>query len=136
VREHGVVLASARGPVPNVAEAVAGGRIPGSWWSHPRGREIFRVLGAISRSPDVLVCRLIGGKLTYVHRRLWPALARLAPSLPKSRVSRVEEVHTVRGHHETREIPFPEWVPAKVIASASLLTEEEARTALGSWAAG
>jgi hypothetical protein len=43
-----------------------------------RGREIFRVLYAVSESPDVLVCRLVNGNITFVHRRLWPALARVA----------------------------------------------------------
>ena len=31
VRKHGVVLASAKGPVPNLADAVAGEKIRGSW---------------------------------------------------------------------------------------------------------
>jgi len=43
VERHGVVLQAARGPVPSLAEAVAGGRIRGSWWGHPKGHEIFRV---------------------------------------------------------------------------------------------
>ena len=52
VRRHGVVLASGKGPVPNIAEAVAGEPIRGSWWSHARGRDIFRVLGALGDSPN------------------------------------------------------------------------------------
>src|SRR4030095_7234834 len=32
VREQGIVLQSARGPVPNLAEYVAGEPIRGSWW--------------------------------------------------------------------------------------------------------
>jgi len=35
LREQGVVLQSARGPVPNLAEQVAGERIRGSWWGPP-----------------------------------------------------------------------------------------------------
>jgi len=35
---HGIVLESARGPVPNLAEAVAGERIRGNWWGIPKGR--------------------------------------------------------------------------------------------------
>ena len=41
VDRHGAVLQAARGPVPNLAEAVAGERIRGSWWGHPKGRAIF-----------------------------------------------------------------------------------------------
>ena len=42
VEQHGVVLAAARGPVPSVAEAIAGEPIRGSWWGHEKGSQIFR----------------------------------------------------------------------------------------------
>ena len=32
LEEHGVLLESAKGPVPNVAELVVGAPITGSWW--------------------------------------------------------------------------------------------------------
>ena len=35
VREQGIVLQSARGPLPNLAEWIAGEPIRGSWWGHP-----------------------------------------------------------------------------------------------------
>jgi hypothetical protein len=70
---HGLVLESGTGPVPSLAAAIAGEPIRGSWWAHARGREVFAITRAIRDSPDVLVCRLIDGKITYVHRRLWPA---------------------------------------------------------------
>src|SRR6266851_9298228 len=78
VEKHGVVLQAARGPVPSFAEFVAGERIRGSWWGHPKGHEIFRLTEAVIDSGQVLVCKLIDGKVTYVHRRLWPALVRLS----------------------------------------------------------
>jgi hypothetical protein len=74
VKRHGVVLQAARGPVPSLAEAIAGSPIRGSWWGHPKGHEIFRVAEAICESKEVLVCKLVDGKVTYIHRRLWPAL--------------------------------------------------------------
>ncbi len=63
VRRHGVVLEGARGPVPNLAEAVAGAPIRGSWWGHAKGHEIFRLTRAVRDARDVLVCRLVGGNL-------------------------------------------------------------------------
>jgi hypothetical protein len=75
--EHGMLLASARGPIPNVAEIVAGEPIKGSWWGHPAGHDIFGVLNDLAASPDVVRLRLVRGKVTLVHRRLWPALVRL-----------------------------------------------------------
>src|SRR5207247_10688625 len=41
VQKHGVVLASGKGPVPRLAEAVVSEPITGSWWSHPKAQEIF-----------------------------------------------------------------------------------------------
>ena len=70
VARHGVVLASAKGPVPSVGEEIAGEPIRGSWWAHPKGHAIFNALGVLGDSPDVLAFRWIGGKITFVHRRL------------------------------------------------------------------
>jgi hypothetical protein len=64
VKTQGVALEAGTGPVASLAEAVAGGRIHGSWWVHPQGRQIFAVTRAVRDCPDVLVCRLVGGKLT------------------------------------------------------------------------
>ena len=71
VKEHGVVLEAARGPVPSLVEAIIGASVRGSWWGHHRAHEIFQLTRAMRSSPDVLVCRLVDGKITYVHRRLW-----------------------------------------------------------------
>ena len=135
VKTHGVVLEAARGPVPSLAEAVAGGPFRGSWWSHPKSREIFALTRLVRESDDVLVCRLVAGKITFVHRRLWPALVRAAHHLPRKRLSRVGEVHTRLGRHVTRELAFPKWVPREVTAAAEHLSEEGALEALGSWVA-
>ena len=71
VRKHGIVLESARGSVPNIAEAIAGGPIKGSWWGDPKGDAIFIITRALRDDPDHLVCRLMDGKVTYVHRRIF-----------------------------------------------------------------
>ena len=134
VERHGVVLASARGPVPNLAEAVAGEPIRGSWWGHPRGQAIFRALTAVSESPDVVCLKLVAGKVTFVHRRLWPALARLAGVLPRASLSAVSERHTASGAHESVKVAFPRWVPAEVLRAARRLDVAEARRQLGDWA--
>lgn len=95
VKTNGVVLESGRGPVPSLAEAIAGKLIRGSWWAHPKGNDIFLCSRAIRKSADVLVCRLVGGKVTYVHRRLWPALVRLAEGFDADRLAAIREVHTL-----------------------------------------
>src|SRR2546422_875389 len=109
-RQHGVVLASAKGAVPRLPEAIAGEPIKGSWWAHPNSHHIFAILQAVTDSEDILVCRLVDGKLTLVHRRLWPALVRVADRFSATRIAKVREEHTPSGHHVSREVPFPKWV--------------------------
>ena len=130
IREHGAVLESAKGPCPSFVEAVAGETISGSWWSHPRSHEIFALTRMIRESDDVLVCRLVDGKVTYVHRRLWPALVRAAEEFAPGRLAWLKEIHTPSGHHETDEIPFPDWVPADVAEEASAVAEDAALATL------
>ena len=132
VRRHGVVLASARGPVPSLVEAIAGEPVRGSWWSHPKSHTIFRVLEAVYASRQVLVCRLLDDKVTLVHRRLWPALVRLADRLPKDGLTAVREEHTESGRHRVVRTPFPRWVPGSVLARGRRMSLEEAERSLGS----
>jgi hypothetical protein len=126
VREHGVVLQSAHGPIPNLAEYVAGEPIRGSWWGHKSGHAIFNVLNQVRDSPDVVALRLFKGKITLIHRRLWPALVRVADQFPVARLAAIEEQHTASGAHMSIEIPFPEWVPADAVAAAATLSVEAA----------
>ncbi|MSQ81999.1 MAG: hypothetical protein EXR77_03660 [Myxococcales bacterium] len=73
LRERGVLL-QADANQPSVATLVAGGPVHGSWWGHAAGGQIYAVLGLLEDHPDALSTRLLDGKVTYVHRRLWPAL--------------------------------------------------------------
>ena len=133
VEQHGVVLEGGRGPRPNLADAVAGEPIRGSWWGHKKGRAIFRATRTVRDCDQVLVCRLVGGKITYVHRRLWPAIVRLANSLDKKTLAALREEHTPSGAHRVRTIPFPRWVPPEVCQAAENISEEEAHLQLGDW---
>ena len=130
VKANGIVLESARGPVPSLAEAIVGEPVHGSWWSHPRANEILVATRAVRGMADVLVCRLVDGKVTYVHRRLWPALVRLARRFPGDRLAALREVHTPTGKHVVQTIPFPEWVPEDVQRTAAGMPEEEAASVL------
>jgi hypothetical protein len=127
------VLISAKGPVPRLTEVIAGEPIKGSWWGHPKGQQIFTILESVTESEDVLVCRLINGKITLVHRRLWPALVRVAGRLPPEQISKIDQHHTASGRHVNKEVAFPIWVPAAVMKQTKKLSEAEALTALGDW---
>ena len=130
VKECGIAVESARAGVPSLAQVVVGKALKGSWWADPKGNEIFLLSRAIRSSPEVLVCRLVDGKITYIHRRLWPALVRLAGWLSTQRLAQVKEAHTSSGKHKLLVTPFPEWVPKEVQRVAQQLTEEEAASQL------
>ena len=124
--EYGMLLQSARGPIPNVAELVAGERIRGSWWAHPKSHDIFDALNRLDSSPDVVRLKLLNGKVTLVHRRLWPALVRVADRFEAKQLAALHEEHTASGAHHVHEEPFPDWVPVDVQRSAEQLSVHDA----------
>ena len=130
IEEHGVVLVAGKGPVPRLVEVILGEPIKGSWWAHPASRGIFAVLRVVEESGDLLVCRLIEGKVTLVHRRLWPALARLERSFTRQQLAQVHQDHTVSGKHANRVVEFPAWVPESVLAASRRMSAEEAERVL------
>ncbi|MGH7149939.1 MAG: hypothetical protein ACREIU_04545, partial [Planctomycetota bacterium] len=77
LRRHKVVTLTRSAWVPSVVEALAGGNVRGSWWGHPAGRRIYAFASALAASPEVLTTKLVDGKVTFVHRALWPALLRV-----------------------------------------------------------
>ncbi|MEE9166256.1 MAG: hypothetical protein V3U24_02165 [Candidatus Neomarinimicrobiota bacterium] len=133
VETQGIVLESGKGSIPNLADTVAGEPIRGSYWGHPKGNEIFQLTRAIRSSNEVVVCRLVDGKITYVHRRVWPAVVRLQESFDKERLGAVSEIHSPSGKHEVRVTPFPDWVPTSVREEAQQLTASEAASQLVEW---
>jgi hypothetical protein len=124
--EHGMLLESAHGPLPNVAELIAGERITGSWWSHPSSHAIFEAINALADSPDVVRTRLVDGKVTFVHRRVWGALVRVANGFPIDRLAAIREEHTATGAHRVLKEDFPDWVPSDVLRDAERLSEDAA----------
>ncbi len=64
--------------LPNVVSLITGETLSKSWWSHPKGRQIFGVLAQLADHPDVLFTKLLHRKVTLVHRELWPALLAVA----------------------------------------------------------
>jgi hypothetical protein len=60
--------------LPSVASLIAGEPISGSWWSHAFAQKIFATLGQLEDHPDVMFTKLISGKVTLVHRKLWPEI--------------------------------------------------------------
>lgn len=132
VKRHGAVLESAKGTIPSLAHAIAGEPIHGSWWGHPKGNQIYMLLNEVSDSPDVMRCRLVDGKITLVHRRLWPALVKMAHAFDTARLSAIREEHTATGAHRVTTVKFPDWVSDEIHAAAKSISVAEAEEQLSS----
>jgi hypothetical protein len=72
VRQRGVLAQT------DAVSLVAGERIRGSWWAHPRGKAIFWALSALADDPDVVPSKGFDGKQRWIHRALWSALVRVS----------------------------------------------------------
>src|SRR5579859_280947 len=59
---------------PSVTGLVVGDVGGRSWWAHPEAKQMYGLSCALHDHPDVLMVKLISGKVTYVHRPLWPAI--------------------------------------------------------------
>jgi len=60
--------------LPSFTALVTGTPFGGSWWGHPQAHEIYRLLGHFHRGAGALSAKLINGKVTFIHKRLWPSL--------------------------------------------------------------
>jgi len=91
------------------------------FFAHPGGPS--NVINELADSPDVVRVRLVNGKITFVHRRVWPALVRISDHLAPERLASIDEEHTSTGAHRKIETTFPDWVPDAVLRAAEALTE-------------
>jgi hypothetical protein len=112
--------------VPNVAEFIAGEPIRGSWWGHPAGKEIYAILTIVDDAPDIVSTRLINGRVTLLHSRIWPSVVRVSDLLDASRLASIHSEHTSTGAHRSFEVDFPSWVPPETFRAAASLGLDEA----------
>src|SRR6476660_1693522 len=64
--------------LPSLVGMIVDEPLRASWWGHPRGPLIYATMNRVDDDARVLSTKLIAGKVTYVHRRLWPAFVTLA----------------------------------------------------------
>ena len=88
LERHGLLLQQDKS-LPSVVGLITGEALRGSWWSHPRAQAIFDCLAELADHDDVLVTRLVAGKVTYVHQHLWPAFLAVATSREEWQTSRL-----------------------------------------------
>ncbi|MFQ5552697.1 MAG: hypothetical protein ACE5EW_03145 [Thermoplasmata archaeon] len=77
LEQHGILLV-VDPLLPSVTTVVTGESLKGSWWGHPQSHAIFAVVERLEGYGKALRTKLVSGKVTFVHRRLWPALAGVA----------------------------------------------------------
>jgi hypothetical protein len=63
---------------PSIVTLIAGGRVRGSWWSHPKANLIYWVCQDLEADARVTAARLLGGKVTHVWHTRWPELCAVA----------------------------------------------------------
>ena len=77
----------------------------------PKAPLMYELLAAVRDSPAVAVGRFVNGKVTLAHRRVWPALVRMATAIGADRLALIREEHTRSGAHRVvitaRAAPCP-----------------------------
>lgn len=147
LQRYGILLESDP-RLPSVASLIAGEPMRGSWWGHPCGEAIFRVTRQLAAHPDVIVTKLVSGKVTYVHRGLWPALVAVGCSREPWQLDALSpeaqsllEVVTREGELRTDDIPWTGGAKARAPGEAArelerklLVHSEELHTRSGAHA--
>lgn len=107
--------------LPSVCGAITGGPSKGSWWSHPLAQAIFQVNELLEDHKDVLIAKLVAGKVTFIHRKLWSEILSIGTSreswqLKKLSTSALTLLQLIdeRGSLTTDEIPPQALGKAKV----------------------
>jgi hypothetical protein len=57
-----------------VVSLIVGRPIEGGWWGHPSGGAIYAESNRLADRTDVVIVKLLNGKVTFVSKRLWPHL--------------------------------------------------------------
>ncbi len=79
MKANGIILES-HPQLPCVTRMIVGRRLHTSWWAHPQANLIYNVLNRLCHHKDVLTVKLVSGKVTLVHRKLWAAVFTVATS--------------------------------------------------------
>jgi hypothetical protein len=120
---------------PNLVGLIAGGPVRGSWWGHPTNSEIFHAAGALDEHPDVATTKLISGKVTFVHRCMWPELIAVGRSREEWQtrgLTKETRALLARVDKETRLQAAGE--PAKMLEARLLVASQQVHSGSGAHA--
>ena len=79
VEQNGLLM-QADSELPSVVTLLVGEPVHGSWWGHPMGDAIHIVNTHLKEHRDIIAAHLVSRKVTFIHRRAWPALFGVALS--------------------------------------------------------
>ena len=102
-------------------------------------RAVAMRYGQLEQEAEILSGSVVGfallgvAALTFVHRRLWPALVKLASRFRKEPLAKTSNEHTPSGAHRSRRMVFPRWVPGDVMKEAERLSVADAERILLPW---
>ena len=107
--------------LPSVCTLITREPLKTSWWSHPMAQIIFQVNEQLDDHKDVLITKLVSGKVTFVHRKLWPEILAIGVSREPWQLKNLSNrarwlLQTIdeRGSVTTDELPTPPSGKAKV----------------------
>jgi hypothetical protein len=116
LEDNGLLLLSDHS-LPSVVGIIADEPLHSSWWGHPLGGVIYHVSTALEDQPDVLATKLINGKVTYVHRRLWPAVVAVGRAREPWQVTGLSTAAQwllaetdAEGEVQTNDLPRPTYI--------------------------
>jgi hypothetical protein len=122
---YGLLLLS-DGTLPSVCGLIVGEPLRGSWWGHPLGSVIYHVSSALEDQADVLPTRLVAGKVTFVHQRLWPALVAVGSAREDWQVGDLSRAACwllqrtdMEGEVQTNDLPLQEGLRRKDLGPAA-----------------
>src|SRR5713101_344481 len=117
--------------LPSIVGLFCGQRVNASWWSLPEAHDIFRCLGSLD-SKTAVATRLIMRKVTYVHRRLWPALVTLgAAQQPWQTRALPSEARQLLARTARGESPVAHGATARDLQDRLLVVAHEVHTPSG-----
>lgn len=127
LRRHGVATLTPAGGLASLVEAVTSGSVKGSWWGHPQGHRVHACSVALTQSGEALATKLVAGKVTFVHRRLWPALYRAAtdPSRRQAQGLEVTARRLLAAVHAAGELRLDHYAVQHHIAGRALRPPRE-----------
>ncbi len=75
--------------LPSVCASITGESLKSSWWSHPMAQVIFDVNEQLEDHQDIVITKLVAGKVTFVHRSTWPHLTSIGTSRENWQMSKL-----------------------------------------------